>query len=125
MKNKFLDRVVKLGLYLLTPFLIYHCDQVIYLYIDTTFIIVYNLIYMAVMVAIFFTMRLTRRANGFKGSTLDFLVIFVILLIPNLPDAAIKGYHLGLVAGKAVILYYGYEVLVGEIRKKKLIFLAQ
>jgi len=118
MKKHFLDRVVKLGLYLLTPFVIYYCDQGIYLYMDNTFIILYNSLYLVLMVAVFFTMKLTRRANGFKSSTLDFLVIFVILLIPNLPDAAIKDYHLGLVAVKAVILYYSYEVLVGEIRKK-------
>lgn len=120
MKKQFLDRVVKLGLYLLTPFVIYHCDQGLYQYMNPTFIIFYNLLYLVLLIAVFFTMRLTRRANGFKSSTLDFLVIFVILLIPNLPDAAIKGYHLGLVAVKSVILYYSYEVLVGEVREKKI-----
>ena len=120
LKKPFLDRLIKLGLYLLTPFIIYHCDQGLYMYLDPTFIIAYNLLYLVLLIAVFFTMRLTRRANGFKSSTLDFLVIFVILLIPNLPGAAIKGYHLGLVAVKAVILYYSYEVLVGETRKKRL-----
>ena len=120
LKTHFLDRVIKLGIYLLTPFVIYHCDQGLYLYMNQTFIVLYNLLYLLLMIAVLFTMRLTRRTHGFKSSTMDFLVIFVILLIPNLPDATIGGYHLGLVAVKAVILYYSYEVLVGEIRKKSI-----
>ena len=67
-------------------------------------------------------MKLTRRSDGFKSSTLDFLVIFVIILIPNLPDTALKGYLLGLVAVKTVILYYSYEVLVGELRRQSVNF---
>jgi UDP-GlcNAc:undecaprenyl-phosphate GlcNAc-1-phosphate transferase len=62
-------------------------------------------------------MKLTRRSKGFKSSTLDFLVIFVILLISNLPNVALKSYLMGLVAVKTVILYYSYEVLVGELRR--------
>ena len=114
----FLDKIVKIGLYLLTPFIIYRCDQGLYAYMGTTFIVAYHFLYLILLVAVFLTMKLTRRANGFKSSTLDFLVIFVILLIPNLPDKAVTGYHLGLVAVKTVILFYSYEVLVGEMRKK-------
>jgi UDP-GlcNAc:undecaprenyl-phosphate GlcNAc-1-phosphate transferase len=88
--------------------------------VGTSFIIVYNSAYLVLLVGIFLTMKLTRRSNGFISSTLDFLVIFVILLIPNLPNASVKGYHLGLVAVKTVILFYSYEVLIGEMRKKSI-----
>ena len=117
-RKQFLDRVVKLGLYLLTPFVIYHCDQGLYAHFNNTIIIAYNFLYLILLVSVVLTMKLTRRLNGFKSSTLDFLVIFVILLIPNLPNSGIKSYHLGLVAVKTVILFYSYEVLVGETRKK-------
>ena len=86
--------------------------------ISTSIIVIYNFLYLLLLTSVFLTMKLTRRANGFKSSTLDFLVIFVIILIPNLPDTALKGYLLGLVAVKTVILYYSYEVLMGELRKK-------
>jgi UDP-GlcNAc:undecaprenyl-phosphate GlcNAc-1-phosphate transferase len=74
--------------------------------------------YLVLIAAVIMTLKLTRRAHGFKSSTLDFLVIFVILLIPNLPGLGVEGYYLGLVAAKTVILFYGYEVLVGEMRNK-------
>jgi len=120
LNKSFANKIVKIGLYLLTPFMIYRCDQGLYTYLDPAFIIVYHFLYLILMVAVFLTMKLTRRMNGFKSSTLDFLVIFIILLIPNLPGGAVKDYHLGMVAVKTVILFYSYEVLVGEMRKKPL-----
>jgi UDP-GlcNAc:undecaprenyl-phosphate GlcNAc-1-phosphate transferase len=116
--KQILKRFVKLCLYLLTPLFIYQCDQGLYTYFDRIIIAIYNFLYLILLAGVFLTLKLTRRTNGFKSSTLDFLVIFVILLIPNLPDAAVKGYHLGLVAVKTVILFYGYEVLIGEMRKR-------
>jgi UDP-GlcNAc:undecaprenyl-phosphate GlcNAc-1-phosphate transferase len=112
-----LNRISKIALYFFTPFLIYNCDVGLYSKFSHTFVSLYNTLYLMLLVAVFLTMKLTRRSNGFKSSTLDFLVIFVILLIPNLPDVALQGYLLGLVSVKTVILYYSYEVLVGELRR--------
>lgn len=118
--KKILNRVSKIALYLFTPFLIFNCDQSLYSSIGVIFITIYNFLYLLLLVSVFLTMKLTRRSNGFKSSTLDFLVIFVIILISNLPDVALKGYLLGLVAVKTVILYYSFEVLVGESRRKSI-----
>jgi UDP-GlcNAc:undecaprenyl-phosphate GlcNAc-1-phosphate transferase len=115
-----LNRIAKIALYLFTPFMIFNCDQSLYSSIGVIFITIYNFLYLLLLVSVFLTMKLTRRSNGFKSSTLDFLVIFVIILISNLPDVALKGYLLGLVAVKTVILYYSYEVLVGESRRKSI-----
>ncbi len=121
-RKQYLDRIVKLGLYLLTPFVIYHCDQGLYAHFSNSVIVIYNFLYLILLISVILTMKLTRRLNGFKSSTLDFLVVFAILLIPNLPHTGISGYHLGLVAVKTVILFYSYEVLVGETRKKSIGF---
>jgi UDP-GlcNAc:undecaprenyl-phosphate GlcNAc-1-phosphate transferase len=117
-----LNRISKIVLYLFTPFMVFRCDLVLYSKLSPLFIGIYNGLYLLLLASVFVTMKLTRRSNGFKSSTLDFLVIFVIILIPNLPDAALKSYLLGLVAVKTVILYYSYEVLVGELRRKSMIF---
>ena len=117
LNNKTLNQVAKAALYLFTPFMIYRCDLMLYANLSPLLIGIYNSLYLVLLASMFLTMKLTRRSNGFKSSTLDFLVIFVIILIPNLPDSALKGYLLGLVAVKTVILYYSYEVLVGEMRR--------
>ncbi|MCB2146382.1 MAG: undecaprenyl/decaprenyl-phosphate alpha-N-acetylglucosaminyl 1-phosphate transferase [Deltaproteobacteria bacterium] len=116
-----LGRAVKFFLYLLTPFLIYRCDQSVYLHMTPVLIMLYNLTYLILLVSVLMTMKLTRRTHGFKSSPLDFLIIFVILLIPNLPDTVFSDYRLGLVAAKTVILFYSYEVLIGELRKKSFV----
>lgn len=122
LNKKHLNKIAKITLYLFTPFMIFKCDQVLYSSIGYTFIVAYNFFYLLLLTSVILTMKLTRRANGFKPSTLDFLVIFVIILLPNLPDTTLQGYLLGLVAVKTVILYYTYEVLVGELRRKSINF---
>ena len=112
------NKLVKIAMYLVTPFIIFKCDQWLYASVNHSFVMIYNSLYLLLLAAVILTVKLTRRSNGFKGSTLDFLVIFVIILIPNLPGAALKGYIMGLVAVKIVILFYSYEVLIGELRKK-------
>ncbi len=114
----FQSRVFKIGIYILTPFFIYRCDVGLYSYLKPNLITVYNCLYLILIAAVIMTLKLTRRTHGFKSSTLDFLVIFIILLIPNLPGLGVEGYYLGLVAAKTVVLFYGYEVLVGEMRNK-------
>jgi UDP-GlcNAc:undecaprenyl-phosphate/decaprenyl-phosphate GlcNAc-1-phosphate transferase len=107
----------KIVFYLLTPFLIYKCDLTLYTNWNNALIILYNALYVVLLASVLLTMSLTRRAQGFKSSPMDFLVVIAILLISNVPDAPLKGHYLGLVAGKTVILYYSYEVLVGEFKR--------
>ena len=118
-----LNRLAKIALYLFTPFMVYKCDLGLNSNLNPLLIGLYTSIYLMLLASVFLTMKLTRRSKGFKSSTLDFLVIFVILLIPNLPNVTMQGYLLGLVAVKTVILYYSYEVLIGELRRKSLNFM--
>ena len=111
-------RIAKLALYLFTPFIIFNCDLNINSKLTPVLIGIYTALYLLLLISVVLTIQLTRRTNGFKSSTLDYLVIFVILAICSLPDAALKGYLLGMVAVKTVILYYGYEVLIGEMRSE-------
>jgi len=49
---------------------------------------------------------------------MDFLILFIALIVPNLPDAQIKGYHLGMIATKIIVLFFSFDVLIGELRGK-------
>ena len=69
------------------------------------------LIFFAVMV-----LKFTRRRGGFTVSPLDFIILFVAVVIPNLPDAAISAYHAGPLAAKIVVFFFVFEVLAGELR---------
>ena len=115
--KRVLNQITKIAFYLFTPFIIFKCDLNLYSTLTPVQIWLYHALYLLLLTSVFMTMKLTRRSKGFKSSTLDFLVIFVILLISNLPNVALKSYLMGLVAVKTVILYYSYEVLVGEMRR--------
>ena len=44
------------------------------------------------------------------------IVLFIALVVPNLPIMEIRSYHLGIMAAKTITLLYSYEVLLGELR---------
>lgn len=117
LNKKLLNLAAKIAFYLFTPFVIFKCDLALFENLNNAFIIVYNCLYFVLLASVLLTMNLTRRSKGFKSSPLDFLVILAILLISSFPDIPLQGYHLGLVASKTVVLYYSYEVLVGEFRR--------
>jgi UDP-GlcNAc:undecaprenyl-phosphate GlcNAc-1-phosphate transferase len=116
--KSWLERVIKLNLYLLTPFLIYMGDQSIGDYLSPNWIKIYNLCYAVIFLFIVITLKFTRRKNGFKSSPLDFLVIIIIGLIAILHKNTIDSSLLGFTAIKVIIIYFSYEVLIGELRIK-------
>lgn len=110
------NNLVRLTLYILTPYLVYAAEVGIIDYFDRPIIRIYNLFYMILFIFVLLTVNLTRRKSKFKSSTMDFLVVFIILLVPNLPYTGIQDYQLGLVAIKIIVFFFSYEVLLGELR---------
>jgi UDP-GlcNAc:undecaprenyl-phosphate GlcNAc-1-phosphate transferase len=62
------------------------------------------------------TLKFTRRRKGFKATPMDFLILVIALVVPNLPDPIIKSAHMGDLATKTIVLFFGFEVLIGELR---------
>ncbi|WP_129127860.1 MraY family glycosyltransferase [Geomonas oryzae] len=59
--------------------------------------------------------KVTRRNAAFKSTPMDFLIVF-LAAAALLPEAATPDFRLGMVAVKILILYYGCEVLMAELR---------
>lgn len=64
------------------------------------------LLALAVMVGVRFT-----RGLYFKATPLDFLVLFIALVVPNLPDSHFNG--IGMAAAKLIVLFYAIEFVLG------------
>ena len=85
----------------------------------TPFVMKVNaILFGALLVFVYLTLKFTRRKGGFKSTPLDFLILFAVLVIPNLPDESIQSLNLGSSAIKIIVLYLGFEVLTGELRNK-------
>lgn len=62
------------------------------------------------------TLRFTSRRKGFRTTPTDVLILLVALILPNLPEALLEGVKLGNLAVMMIVLFFGYEVAVGEMR---------
>jgi UDP-GlcNAc:undecaprenyl-phosphate GlcNAc-1-phosphate transferase len=56
------------------------------------------------------------RREGFKTTPTDFLVLFIALVVPNLPEEQIENYQMGMIAAKIIAFFFCFEVLSGELR---------
>ena len=119
LKPEWTNGILRLSIYMLIPYLLYFSQtapaglltsvMVKRLYIVFSGVIVF----FAVM-----TLKFTRRRRGFKATPMDFLILFIALVVPNLPDLGITGHHLGLMAAQIITILFSYEVLIGELRNE-------
>lgn len=115
--KKYLGFSLRAILYIYIPYLIYMSNSEPVSWIPGFFIKYYNLSFFILAIFIVLTMKFSRRRHGFKSTPMDFLILFIALVVPNLPIDEIENYHLGLIAAKIIALFFSYEVLMGELRE--------
>jgi UDP-GlcNAc:undecaprenyl-phosphate GlcNAc-1-phosphate transferase len=114
-KKEWASNIIEVSIFLIIPFLIYLGEtDVIYL-ADTALEKAYTYSFGLLIVFVLLTLKFSRR-RGFRSTPMDFLILFVALVVPNLPDPRIQTWQMGLVAAKIVVLFFTYEVLKGELR---------
>ena len=75
--------------------------------------------YLLIFVAIAFALRVRFcRDKTFQVTPLDYLVIVLVVVVPNLPETHIDGDYIGEMAIKLVVLFYACEALLGMKQRK-------
>jgi UDP-GlcNAc:undecaprenyl-phosphate GlcNAc-1-phosphate transferase len=115
-KPKWTGFAIRLAIYLLVPFVIYQSEITPAGWAIVQFYRGYNILFAAIALIVVLVLKFTRRESGFKSTPMDFLILFIALVIPNIPDAQIRSYQMGMVAAKIICIYFGFEVLIGELR---------
>jgi UDP-GlcNAc:undecaprenyl-phosphate GlcNAc-1-phosphate transferase len=115
-RRKWAAAMYRLSVYLLVPFLIYLSERYTVGWMGTQAIVAYNLSFGALVLFVILTLKYTSRTKGFRTTPMDFLILAIVLIVPHLPDPQIRAYGMGLVAAKIVVLFFTYEVLMGELR---------
>lgn len=64
------------------------------------------------------------RTNPFRFNTMDFLVVFAVMGIPSLMSLLSLREHLAEVAAKALVLYYGAELIMANFESRRLLIRA-
>jgi len=115
-KRDWLIIALRIAIFSCIPFLIYFAEVNTVSEINGYFTLTYRLAFVALALLCIFTLKFSRRGGGFKTTPADFLILFIALVVPNLPDPQIQGLHMGLVAAKTIVLLFAAEVLTGEVR---------
>jgi UDP-GlcNAc:undecaprenyl-phosphate GlcNAc-1-phosphate transferase len=116
--NGWAGRATRLALYFIIPTVAYFSEADKAGWVGGLALYVYNLSFGIAALFSFLTLKFTRRRKGFRVSPMDFIILFVGVIMIVLPDPRIQDHHVGFVAVKMIILLFGYEVLMGELREK-------
>ena len=107
--------LVRIPFFLSIPFIIYLGEESVAGWVLPEYLRLYTLLFVVLVILILLTLKFSRR-QGFKSTPMDFLILFIALVVPNLPDKHIQGFHMGLIAAKTIAMYFSFEVLIGELR---------
>lgn len=102
-------------LYLFIPILIYLSETRMATWMNNYLMNLYNISFLLLAALCFITLRLTRRKKGFKVTPMDFLVLFITMGLFALPDLRAQ---FGAMAMRTIILFFTYEIVLGEVREK-------
>jgi UDP-GlcNAc:undecaprenyl-phosphate/decaprenyl-phosphate GlcNAc-1-phosphate transferase len=108
---------LKMAIYIQVPIIIYQGAISPASWVNILVLRGYNVFFAMTAFIAILVLKFTLRKSGFKSTPMDFLILFIALVIPNIPDPQIRSYQLGMIAAKIICIYYGYEVLIGEIRE--------
>lgn len=117
-KKEWLAIVLKLNIYFLIPFVVYTIETEPLNWSKFNLIQLNNILFGIIAIAVIITLKMTSRKNGFKSTPMDFLILFIVLIVPNLLNLKMVHQNLGTIAAKIIVFYFAYEVLIGELRGK-------
>jgi UDP-GlcNAc:undecaprenyl-phosphate GlcNAc-1-phosphate transferase len=116
-KKDMVGMIIRLILFMTIPYIIYFSEVKPAAWVTEELLVILHLFYGILALFTVLTLKYTRRAKGFKISPMDFLILFIAFVLPNLPDAQIQNFHFGVIAAKVIVLFFGYEVVIGELRE--------
>ncbi|MGD9731534.1 MAG: glycosyltransferase family 4 protein [Desulfamplus sp.] len=110
--------IIRVAIYCTIPLVSYFSTVNPYSWMTDEMSALNNGFFIVVIFFVIATLNLTKRQKGFKVNPLDFLIFIVIIVFPNLPSVHMHDPLLKLVAAKILILFFSYEVFLGELRKE-------
>ena len=114
--KKLMAFVLRFIIFLVTPLVLYLGETGRLAGISPKLLMGYHLAFFVLTFFIILSVKYSRRLQGFRITTMDYLIIFIAVVVPNLPGQVIPVPYLGALAVKLIVLLFGYEVLITELR---------
>ncbi len=107
---------LRLVLYLTIPPVLYFIQEGRAAWISLKAFSLYHFTFGITAFFVLFVVKYSRRKKGFQTTPMDFLIIFIAVVVPNLPDHSIRNYQLGRLTVEIIVLLFSCEVLISELR---------
>lgn len=102
--------VVRGGLYVGTTCLLYVSEDTGIRSVSA-FAVTHNVFFVTVAVLVLLTLRFNE-ASRFRTTPLDYLIVFLALTFPLLPEVNADLSHIGMFAAKLMVLFFSFELLL-------------
>lgn len=116
LSDKYQGYVFRLVICMIIPVIVYYSEIIPHAWFTKELYDLNIAAYVILVVFVLLTMRLTRRQQGFKLTTMDILIFIVILVFPNLPTTQFQTFGAGTAMAKSLALFFSFDVLSGEFR---------
>jgi UDP-GlcNAc:undecaprenyl-phosphate GlcNAc-1-phosphate transferase len=110
--------LLRIALYLCIPLVLYFVEEDAADRVSAAMLTLYHASFGVAALFALLTMKFSRRLKGFRVTTMDFLIVFIAVVVPNLPDQMIRSYHLGPLSVEIIVMLFSFEVLITELREK-------
>ncbi len=113
------NAVFRTTVYCAIPFLLWESTMTVPAsWVTDAFLVFNNGVFIALVLCTVAVLNLTKRTKGFKFNPQDLLVFIVIIVLPNLPNIHLEYPGIKIVVVKAMMLFFSYDVLMGELREE-------
>jgi len=114
----YINLCLRAVIYLTVPVVLYLIREESATWINTQLLYLFHFSFGIVAIFAFMTAKFTQRQKGFRVTTMDFLVIFIAVIVPYLLDQSIQVYGMGLLAVEIIALLFSIEILTSEFRER-------
>lgn len=115
-RKQWVGGAVRVSVYLLIPYILYSSQVNPAAWVSPAMDLFCNLLFGVTVLFMILTLKFTRRRKGFKTTPMDYLILFAVVVMPNLPGIEMQSVQVKVIATRIVAFFFGFEVLMGELR---------
>ena len=110
LSSRIVPYFVRGGLYVGTTFLLYVCEPSRIGSVKAV-VMIHNIFFILVALMVLLNLRFNEE-NRFQITPLDYLMVFLAILFPFLPEVTVDISHVGAFAVKLIVLFFSFELLL-------------
>jgi UDP-GlcNAc:undecaprenyl-phosphate GlcNAc-1-phosphate transferase len=117
-RREYMNWLLRGSIYFIIPVILYLAEQKTAVWINKNMEFLFIGLLIIGVFFVILTVKYSQRKKGFQATPMDFLILFIAVALPNLPDQLIRSHDMGRLAVGIIVFFFSYEVLITELRGK-------